>query len=121
MHPAKLSNELHFPKYENIKVCPSPSLVEGAKVKDHSWIAHVTKVLPEDNLPQNEVITWSGYNSYLMSDKTVKPPAVIGVFPLVPDKALSPSMIKHAMQLTMQGTEYLNPGQTGVLVADQPI
>ncbi len=30
-------------------------------------------------------------------------------------------MIKHAMQLTMQGTEYLNPGQTGVLGGDQPI
>ena len=30
-------------------------------------------------------------------------------------------MIKHAMQLTIQGTEFLNPGQTGVLGADQPL
>ena len=36
-------------------------------------------------------------------------------------QAASPSMIKHAMQLTMKGTEFLNPGQTGVLSADQPI
>ena len=30
-------------------------------------------------------------------------------------------MVKHAMQLTMRGTTFLNPGQTGLLGADQPI
>ena len=61
------------------------------------------------------------YNSRLTNDDSLKPPAVIGVLPLFPDKSASPSMIKHAMQLTMQGTEFLNPRQTGVLGADQPL
>ena len=29
--------------------------------------------------------------------------------------------MKHAMELTGQGTEFLNPGQTGVLGGDQPL
>ena len=30
-------------------------------------------------------------------------------------------MMKHAMELTMKGTSFLNPGQTAVLRADQPL
>ena len=70
-------------------------------------MAHVDSVLQHDTLPEDE-----GYNSRLMNDNSLKPPAVIGVLPLFPDKAASPSMIKHAMQLTIQ---------TGVLGADQPL
>ena len=84
-------------------------------------MAHVATVLQQETLAEDEVITWSGYHSQLMATDSLKPQAVIGVFPLFPDKAASPSMIKHAMQLTMQGTAFLNPGQTGVLGADQPI
>ena len=29
--------------------------------------------------------------------------------------------MKHAMLLTMQGTQFLDPGQTSVLGADQPL
>ena len=56
-----------------------------------------------------------------MSDDTVKPKAVVGVLPLFPDKAATPCMMKHAMQLAMQGTEFLHPGQTAVFGADQPL
>ena len=90
-------------------------------MKDELWMAHINSVLQHDTLPENEVITWPGYNSRLTNDDSLKPPAVIGVLPLFPDNAASPSMIKHAMQLTMQGTEFLNPGQTGVIGADQPL
>jgi len=45
----------------------------------------------------------------------------IGVLPLFPNKAATPSMIKHAMQLTVHDTEILNPGQSPVFGADQPL
>ena len=69
----------------------------GAKMNDELWMAHVNSVLQHDTLPEDEVITWSVYNTRLMNDESLKPPAVIGVLPLFPDKAASPSMIKHAM------------------------
>ena len=93
----------------------------GAKIKDEAWMEHVTTVLKEGTIADGDVITWSGYNSMLASDESVKPPAEIGIYPLFPDKAASASSMKHAMDLTMQGTEFLNPGQTSVLGADQPL
>lgn len=53
--------------------------------------------------------------------ESVKPKAVIGVLPLFPDKASSPSMMKHAMNLAVQDTQFFNPGQTPVLGGDQPL
>ena len=122
IHPIELGNNPVFvPRSIISQVRPSHSLVQGAKMNDELWMAHVNSVLQHDTLPEDEVITWSVYNSRLMYDDSLKPPAVIGVLPLFPDKEASPSMIKHAMQLTMQGTEFLNPGQTGVIGADQPL
>jgi hypothetical protein len=122
VQPAEFqSNALHVPCTPDLNCRPSHNLLHGAKVKDESWMAHVSTVLKQDTLPEGEVITWSGYNSRLMSDDCVKPKAVIGVLPLFPDKAATPSMMKHAMHLTMQGTEALNPGQTPVLGGDQPL
>lgn len=82
-------------------------------------MSHVSKLLAQDTLPDGGVVTWSGYNSLLMSDESVKPKAVIRVLPLFPDKATTPSMMKHVMHLTMQGTEALISGQSSVLGADQ--
>ena len=104
MHPVELGNNPVFvPKSIISQVRPYHSLVQGAKMNDELWMAHVNSVLHHDTLPEDEVITWSVYNSRLMNDDSLKPPAVIGVLPLFPDKAASLSMIKHAMQLTMQG------------------
>ena len=122
IHPVELGNNPVFvPRSIISQVRPSHSLVQGTKMNDELWMAHVNSVLQHDTLPEDEVTTWSVYNSRLMNDDSLKPPAVIGVLPLFPDKAASPSMIKHAMQLTMRGRQFLNPGQTGVIGADQPL
>ena len=52
----------------------------------------------------------AGYNASRMSDETIKPKALIGVLPLFPDKAATPAMMKHEMQLTMEDTQFLNQG-----------
>ena len=122
IHPVELSNNHVFVRRSTIsQVRSSHSIVQGAKMKDELRMAHFNSVLQHDTLPEDEVITWSGYNSRLMNDDSLKPPAGIGVLPLFPDKADSTSVIKQAMQLTMQGAGFLNPGQTGVLRADQPL
>ena len=104
IHPVELgTNPVFVPRSIISQVRPSHSLVQGAKMNDELWMAHVNSVLQHDTLPEDEVITWSVYNSRLMNDDSLKPPAVICVLPFFPDKAASPSMIKHTMQLTMQG------------------
>ena len=42
--------------------------------------------------------------------------AEIGVYPNFPNKAAA--LMKHTMELTIQATEYLNPGQISIVGAD---
>ena len=102
--PVELTHtDVFAPRLGNSEVRPSCD-VRGAKVKDEAWMAHVTRVLKQGNVAKDDVITWSGYNSMLASDESVKPPAEIGIYPLFPYKAASASLMKHAMELTMQAS-----------------
>ena len=51
----------------------------------------------------------------LAIEDSVKPYAEIGIYPLFQEKAASASSMKHAMELAMKSTEFLNPGQTTLL------
>ena len=64
---------------------------------------------------------WSAYNSVLLKDDSIMPTAEISIFPLFSEKSSSPSMVKHAMDITTDTTNFLNPGQTPVLGVDQPL
>ncbi len=102
-------------------VQPPHSLVHGAKVKDTAYISHVEDVLEKGESGNDEVVTWAGFSSQLMDNESVKPPAKIGILLLFPDKAASPSMMKHTMEIVKKNTEFVHPGQTPVLGADQPL
>ena len=54
---------------------------------------HVAYVLKQSASADGDVITWAWYNSLLANDVPVKPPAVIGVYPLLPDKAASAEVL----------------------------
>ena len=91
--PVELPNNPLFVPRGNGQLRPNKNLIPGAKAKDESWMKHVANVLEQETLPDKEVITWSGYNSRLMAEDSLKPLAVIGILPLFPDKAASPSMV----------------------------
>ena len=61
----------------------------------------------------------STHRSDLMSPST--PKTEIGTLPLFPDKAASPSMMKHTMEIVRENTEFINAGQPPVFGADQPL
>ena len=120
-HPVELAQtDVFSPRFGLNEVRPLVDL-RGAKVKDEAWLVHVANALKQSASADGDVITWAGYISLLANDASLKPPAVIGVYPLFPNKAASAYSMKHAMELTMQGTAFLNPGQTSVLGADQPL
>lgn len=114
------ASDIYAPKIENNIFRPIFD-VSLAKEKDNAWITECSSMLAKDTLAEGDIITWAGYNSNLASKESVKPPAEIGVYPLFPEKAASASSMKHAMELTIKGTQFLNPGQTSVLGADQPL
>ena len=98
------------PRCATGKVRPQADIhMHNAEVKDEAWMSHVSTILKKDTLGTKDIITWSGYNSMLARNESVKPPAEIGVYPLFPHKDASSSSMKHAMLLTVQGTQFLKP------------
>ena len=62
-----------------------------------------------------------GHFSHTQDAGLVRPPAEIGILPIFPDKSTDPTLLKHSMLFVKAAIEFLNPGQTPVLGADQPI
>ena len=77
-------------------------IVPGAKIKGDAWLSHVAKMLDQSELGKTDVVTWAGFNSQLMNDESIKPQAMIGILPLFPDKAATPSMMKHTMEIVKE-------------------
>ena len=116
--PVEMKNDDVFvPRRGDGKVRPTKSLVSGAEIKDEAWISHVDK----GTLDKDDVVTWAEFNSQLSSDESIEPRAEIGILPIFPDKAASACMMKHTMDIVKENTEFINPGQTPVLGADQPL
>ena len=76
VQPAELtltSNDLYVPQTPDLNYRPSSNCLHLAKIRDEFWLAHESMVFEQDIFPYDEVITWSGFKSTLMSDGTVKP------------------------------------------------
>ncbi|KAL8613964.1 hypothetical protein ACOMHN_023200 [Nucella lapillus] len=87
-----------------------------------AWLSHVHEVLTENNgNPFGPPVTYSGFFSHSQRDEDVRPRATVGVFSTFLEKASSMSMQKHAMQVVMKATEFVNPGQIPVIVGDCPL
>ena len=67
-----IHTDVCVPRGCNSKVRPAPN-VQIAKVKDESWVAHNSRILQQDQMEERDIITWSGYNSMLATDDSVKP------------------------------------------------
>ena len=102
-------------------VRPSHDGVRRSEIKDDAWITHVGGHLSQEELEKGEVVTWLGFHSKLQEVGSVKLPAEIGILPLFPDKSTDPGIIKHAMLIVKKSIAFLNPVQTPVLGADQPL
>ena len=82
---------------------------------------HLRKVLIEiDGILQDTPVTYSGFFSYGQRKEDVWPRATVGVFPVFYEEASSMAMQKHSMLVVMRATDFVNPGQIPVIVADFP-
>ena len=65
-------------------------------------------------------LSWSAYNSrYITNINIIK--SISSLLPLFKEDLHSVSLMTHAMQLIEKVINFLNPGQTPVLVFDQPL
>lgn len=94
----------------------------GAGVPEEAWLQHVYQVVAGSagELPETP-ITYSGFFSHNQQNADIKPPSTVGVFPIFYEKAATMAMQKHAMLMTKEAVEFVNPGQVPVIVSDCPL
>ena len=114
--------ELFVPRDVDTRtVRPAHDRIPGSQGRDEAWLDHVSGLISKEELQKGDVVTWSGFNSSLEDASAIKPPAEIGILPIFPDKSMDPPLVKHVMLLVQKCIQFLNPGQTPVIGADQPL
>ena len=96
------------------------SQLDEAITEQQSWIDHALGLLEKENLINNDKMAWGAYHA-LHQLSAEDPPGLCALLPLFYEKAATPSMIKHGMDLHRQAIAYLNPGQIPVTTFDQPL
>ena len=84
--------------------------------KEFSWTVHGINIIKE----AKETILWAGSHASFQ-EHSIAANAIIVTLPLFMEKADSPAMVKHGMNMIKNITSFLNPSQTPVLAADCPI
>lgn len=84
----------------------------------YAWLEHVERHMDLE-ISNEHNISWGAYHA-AMAD----PPQFISksyMLPLFTEKADSPITVNHCMKMIVSTTNHLNPGQTPVMVCDQPL
>ena len=98
----------------------SPTTIEEVVIKEHDWLTSSKLLLEKEQVSEEDAISWSAFHAK-QQDKNSNEKSIIATLPLFYEKSDSPAMVKHAMNLQKDVTEFINPGQTPVLACDQPI
>lgn len=75
----------------------------------------------EEELVKGDAIAWSAYHASLQDRPTDAQAAITQLMPLFYEKAATPAMIKHGMNVLRDAIHFLNPGQVPVIAMDAPL
>ena len=91
------------------------------RLKDEEirWLMHIKESVMQETLPAD--VSWGVWHSLNQTESSGRLPSITSLLPLFSEQAKSVAMIKHGMNMVCRATEFLNPGQTCVLAADQPL
>ena len=94
--------------------------LEDAESKEKHWVDYALQKLNSDTaLSSEDAIVWAAYHSADLPNEK-NPPCTSALLPLFYEKAATPAMVKHRMNVLKQAIEFVNPGQIPVLAVDQP-
>ena len=91
-----------------------------AIAEETNWDKHGLMLVEKEELTQQDAIAWAAYHA-LQQPPMEDSPAMCALLPLFYEKAATPAMIKHGMDVQKQAIEYLNLGQIPVTTFDQPV
>ena len=95
---------------------------DAERQHEEAWMKAVNDILyVNSDLESGTPTMWSSFHA-ARSDVVGQPEKSIeALLPLFHDKAATPEMIHHGMNLLKKNTEHLNPQQVPVMVVDQPV
>lgn len=106
-------------KKPNPPAVPSPTLhsIQPYLKEEYNWLEEVSLT---ESVGDSLSITWASHHA---SQKRSQPfeVSITSLLPLIRDQAHSVATIKHAMEKVRDTVAFLNPGQTPVIAADQPL
>ncbi|EDO42325.1 predicted protein [Nematostella vectensis] len=95
------------------------SCISEEKKKEDQWAEYSSSKLTDDSVTSEDTLTWAAYHA---SDSLEEhPPAVTALLPLFYEKAATPAMVKHGMDVLKHAITFLNPDQIPVITVDQPL
>ena len=90
----------------NETTCHVDINIDDAKQKEARWVNHALSRLSNDDVSAEYLITWAAYHSR-GQQHTNEPPAITALLPLFYEKADTPAMIKHGMDILREATSFL--------------
>ena len=89
---------------------------------ENTWASEVKNSLEKsDCLTKNMKATWSAFHANRNDSTKATNPCIEALLPLFRNKAATPEMIKHGMEIVQKNTRFLNPVQIPVIAMDQPL
>ena len=87
---------------------------------EQHWLTQVERLVNQDSLDENDNLSWAAYHAS-NQPKQKNIPSKVALLPLFREKAQTTCMISHAMQMVSDAIKHVNPTQTTVIAADQPL
>eukprot|EP00745_Piridium_sociabile_P034702 TRINITY_DN5991_c0_g1_i12.p2 TRINITY_DN5991_c0_g1~~TRINITY_DN5991_c0_g1_i12.p2 ORF type:complete len:424 (-),score=75.51 TRINITY_DN5991_c0_g1_i12:2994-4265(-) len=92
------------------------------KQHEQAWMTAVHDTLYVDSdTEKGTPVMWSSFHAARQDAVGQPEKGIEALLPLFHEKAATPEMIRHGMELVKNTTEHLNPHQIPVLVVDQPL
>ena len=104
----------------NSQPFPASRSLHNILQEGYTWFQKVRSILWEQTLEANEWISWAAYYASI-TEPPATPPTKSYMLPLSTESSNSPAMVWHGMKVLHQAISNINPGQTPVMVADQPL
>ena len=89
------------------------------KQREERWLEYSLGKLDEGSVSSSVAVTWEAYHASTQTEED--PPALTALLSLFYEKAATPAMVKHGMDVLRQAITFLNPNQIPVITVDQPL
>lgn len=112
---------VELPKINATKETVVRNVVEAIK-QEELWIKSSLQLIEKEKLEKGDSLSWSAYHaSQQRKPSSIVEPGISQLLPLFYEKAATPAMIKHGMDVVRNTTHFLNPIQIPVIAMDAPL